>query len=359
MTEEIGTSNLLRTWANDGTVVVPSNAKIDEGWLRGEQPPHEWMNYIHNSLGQKINHALSRGVADWTSTTLYLVGSLVRHDGRVWMSFVENSNSEPSSANSDWSVVQDVRSSVVIEDISVTVGSTGDFSTINAACEELSRLRPAFQAVAPVATIVLQSGFEMTEQLLVSTGSLAWITLEGEDAIVPIIRSMLTQDIGGGNFPAFFMTRDGTLPNITAQFEMDTSGSASGRTGVLVRGGGGTFVCNGGVRNAGQDGIRMDSGAIASLLGSDFSGAAQDGGDFLSSIAFCSNANFSGAGNIGLRSRQASLVNARSVNARKGGSDSPDDFAVESGGIVNADGSSIGGTNVTPNEVTSAGIIFK
>ena len=103
MTEEIGNSELLRTWANNGTVVVPANAKIDEGWLRGEQPPHEWMNYIHNVLGQKVNHALSRGAADWNSGTEYLAGALVNRSGDIWLALAPNTNSEPSSGNSNWS----------------------------------------------------------------------------------------------------------------------------------------------------------------------------------------------------------------------------------------------------------------
>jgi hypothetical protein len=105
MTTEIGNSALLRTWANDGTVTVPSNAKIDEGWLRGEQPPHEWMNYIHNILGQKINHALSRGAADWVASTEYLAGAVVNRAGAVWLALATNTNSEPTGANSNWTQV--------------------------------------------------------------------------------------------------------------------------------------------------------------------------------------------------------------------------------------------------------------
>jgi hypothetical protein len=102
MTSEIGNSNLLRTWANDGTVVVPSNLKIDEGWLRGEQPPHEWMNYIHNVLGQKVNHALSRGAADWNSSTEYLAGAIVNRNGDLWLALATNTDSAPADANADW-----------------------------------------------------------------------------------------------------------------------------------------------------------------------------------------------------------------------------------------------------------------
>ena len=105
MPQQIGNSNLLRTWANNGTVVIPADAKIDEGWLRGEQPPHEWMNYIHNVLGQKINHALSRGAADWNSGTEYLAGAIVNRNGNVWLALSANTDSEPSAGNSNWSVL--------------------------------------------------------------------------------------------------------------------------------------------------------------------------------------------------------------------------------------------------------------
>lgn len=105
MTEQIGTSNLLRTWANNGTVVVPASAKIDEGWLRGEQPPHEWMNYIHNVLGQKVNHALSRGAADWNGGTEYLAGATVNRNGVTWLALATNTNSEPSDGNTNWAAL--------------------------------------------------------------------------------------------------------------------------------------------------------------------------------------------------------------------------------------------------------------
>ena len=338
MTEEIGTSNLLRTWANDGTVVVPANAKIDEGWLRGEQPPHEWMNYIHNSLGQKVNHALSRGVADWNSTTLYLVGSLVRHDGRAWMSFVENSNSEPSSANSDWSVVQDARSSVVDEEIVVTVGSSGDFSTIESAVEHLSRLRIGFSQSANSVRIRMLSGFAMEEQLFLFGINLSWIVLEAEDATVPIVRSALTRETDLGESPAFYAESGAFLPVIGCQFEMESSGSAAERHGIVLGAATGCQVRSGcGVRNAGGIGLKMRAGATASAGFSDFSGANGSNGVVVRNGATCA---------------------ANNANFRQGAEDSSTDARVQSGGIIVFNGGT-GGTNITPNEITSNGIIFK
>jgi len=105
MANEIGNSVLVRTWANNGSVVTPSNAKIDEGWLFGELPPAEWMNYIHNILGQKVNHALSRGAADWVGTTEYLAGAVVNHSGNIWLSLATNIDSAPSGSNANWTQI--------------------------------------------------------------------------------------------------------------------------------------------------------------------------------------------------------------------------------------------------------------
>lgn len=134
MAEEIGNSELVRTWANDGTIVVPSGAKIDEGWLRGEQPPHEWMNYIHNVLGQKINHALSRGAADWDNATEYFAGATVNRDGNLWLSLATNTNSEPEDANSNWYRVtahSEGGKSLIVPGITIT-SNTGTGAVVGA-----------------------------------------------------------------------------------------------------------------------------------------------------------------------------------------------------------------------------------
>ena len=123
MAQQIGNSELLRTWANDGTVVVPADAKIDEGWLRGEQPPHEWMNYIHNVLGQKINHMLSRGVPDWNNSTEFNPGAVVNHDDDLWLALATNTNSEPSAGNSNWARIVDQSKDANIHGLTIGLGA--------------------------------------------------------------------------------------------------------------------------------------------------------------------------------------------------------------------------------------------
>ena len=103
MAQEIGNSNLLEVWATSGQVVEPDISKIEEGWQLGEQPPHEFMNWLQNTFGAKLNHILSNGTPEWNSTTSFTVGSLVKRTGNVWIAMQPNANSEPSDGNVNWS----------------------------------------------------------------------------------------------------------------------------------------------------------------------------------------------------------------------------------------------------------------
>ena len=53
MAQEIADSTLLDTWSSDGLKVKPDISKIIEGWQLGEQPPHEYMNWLQNTFGSK------------------------------------------------------------------------------------------------------------------------------------------------------------------------------------------------------------------------------------------------------------------------------------------------------------------
>jgi len=104
MANEIGSSGLLDTWGSSGTRVEPDLTKKEQGWLAGERPAHEYMNWIHAEFGKKINHIFKNGVGAWNADTAYDAGSLVSHQGELWKSATTNTNSEPSDANSDWIV---------------------------------------------------------------------------------------------------------------------------------------------------------------------------------------------------------------------------------------------------------------
>lgn len=110
MAQEIADSTLLDTWGSSGAKVEPDISKIIEGWQLGEQPPHEYMNWLQNTFGSKLNHILKNGVASWNNETEYLAGATVQHNGNVWLCKTTNTNSEPTDVNANWKRIITVES---------------------------------------------------------------------------------------------------------------------------------------------------------------------------------------------------------------------------------------------------------
>lgn len=120
-------------------------------------------------------------------------------------------------------------------DITVTVGTGGNYSTINAALNYLvTNYYPTYLSTGtvPKATIQLLTGFAMEEQVLVEGLNLSWITITGVDAETVIVRSALVKEFGMG-FPAFGVI-NGFLPIIKQLFNMDTSGTPSFQGGIMA-----------------------------------------------------------------------------------------------------------------------------
>jgi hypothetical protein len=102
MAQTIGTSNLIDVWADSGPVVTPDISKVDEGWQLGEQPPHQFMNWLQNTFSEKLNQVLSRGAVDWNSETVWPQGAAVIRSGQLWVALQSNTNSEPTDPNTNW-----------------------------------------------------------------------------------------------------------------------------------------------------------------------------------------------------------------------------------------------------------------
>jgi len=45
-------------WGNLGNRIAPSVAKVDTGWVAGEQPPHEWENSERYQSQRRLNHCI-------------------------------------------------------------------------------------------------------------------------------------------------------------------------------------------------------------------------------------------------------------------------------------------------------------
>jgi hypothetical protein len=224
--------------------------------------------------------------------------------------------------------------SELASDITVTVGSGGQFTTINAALAYLVQTYyPVYLSTGsvPQATISLVPGFVMAEQVLITGLDLSWITITGVDAETMITRSALTRPFGG-RYPAFSAVR-GTLPVIGQLFNMDASGAAEGKEGIYCHLGRCNINAACGVKNAGNNSIYADQGSTINAVG----------------------ANASGAGAYGIFAYRGSIINADGANASGAGLD---DIYVYRGGIINARGAT-GDLSQAANTINANGIIFQ
>lgn len=213
------------------------------------------------------------------------------------------------------------------EDITVTVGSGGDFATINAAIEFLSKMRPSAQSTPVEAEISLLTGFTMAEQVLVSGVDLSWIRITGVDAETTITSASITASITDGAdnysselYPAFGVTHGGSLPKIQQMFDMGFTAQdpAQKNVGVLAFGPGSTAEVgrNCGVRRCGWYGAIANYGATIYAYESDFN-TSYGRGMFAneSSIISAREADVSNAASTGFHSSDASIIAAENATA--------------------------------------------
>ena len=228
--------------------------------------------------------------------------------------------------------------------VTLKVGSGEQFPTINAALEyAVKKYYPIFLSggTKPRVTIQLQAGFVMAEQVLVESLDLSWITITGVDAETVINRSALTTYWGHG-YPAFGVMNGGFLPIIGQLFNMDTSGSAYTRHGILAYSNSRAIVLDGrGVKNAGDWGIFAYRSSTINADGANASGAGYAGiCAHLSSTINANGANASGAGSYGIFAARSSTINADGADASGAGTWG---IFADRSSTINADGADASG----------------
>lgn len=173
--------------------------------------------------------------------------------------------------------VEDGFSSVEVANTEVTVGSGGDFATLNAALAEVSIAAPSYEFGGVTTVVRLLSGFVMSEQIHVRDIDLRWIRISSNDAEVAVDRSALSIPLEGVHVP-LFGAENATLPVIDVLFSMNTSGSGANRHGIYLYANSRAYVTPGsGVTNAGGRGLWVRKGSGANAQASIFSGAGEEG----------------------------------------------------------------------------------
>lgn len=99
MTKEIGDNLLIDSWASAGAIVEPDLSKKEVGWLSGERPTFQNMNFLQNLYAKKINYILRSGVPEWDALTPYLEHDYVVQGGTLYQAIADNTGDAPPSAN--------------------------------------------------------------------------------------------------------------------------------------------------------------------------------------------------------------------------------------------------------------------
>jgi hypothetical protein len=208
------------------------------------------------SLAAEATKTLANFNGEWSELAYYTHPSTVSHVGSLYASMQSSSGIEPGTDSDYWielnlfqklsekaqplgyasldatgkvpsSQLPEIGSGgaeTLTEEIVVTVGSGGDYSTINDALAYLSALRPAYANGGIDAKVNLLSGFVMQEPVVVSGIDLGWITIAGDDEV-----TLMDGPSMDGVLAAFSGSHGATLPTISQVFEV-----ASGI--VVVRG---------------------------------------------------------------------------------------------------------------------------
>jgi hypothetical protein len=251
----------------------------------------------------------------------------------------------------------------------VTVGTGGDYATINEAITYLSKKYPKYingnYNNRIKAEISLLTGFTMNEEVHISGLNLGWITLTSVDVEVVVLRdniiTMLPSEV-----PSVFYVERGILPVIGCLFSLSDTGTTAQRDGIVANDGGhATILPNCGFKKATRTNvfarnnstINMESG-IATYAGS-YGVHAVTGSSIYAWYADASyaalrhgfrarrgakilamNAKADNVGGSGFYASYGSFVQAGGGSALNAGENG---IYADFGGIVEADGANVTG----------------
>jgi hypothetical protein len=407
--EAIGTE---RTVFGDTTQSDSLDQNLNSFYRRGfgivdanEAPTKQDFNAVNFTNSQLIAYLHQIGVPEWNTNQEYHTDSFVNRNGELYISLSDsNIGNDPETDSVNWIIYSnnfvkktgnetingvktftespivptpttdyqtatkeyvDTNTTKILplkNNITVTVGLGGEYSTINEALEYLvETYYPAYKNTGITATINLLSGFVMQEQVLVRGLNLGWITITGEDAETIIDNTFLTinfttTDYGFSSYPAFGVSKGGTLPRIDQLFSFNVAGVGGGKHGVMAIGASAEILENKGIKDAGSNGIYATQGSTINAYSANASGAGTSGiVASQGSTINASSANASGAGTFGIYADQGSTINAYSANASGAGNSG---IYTDQGSTINAHAAT-GTLSQTANTLTNNGIIYQ
>lgn len=109
MANEVVKPDFSYQWSSGGSIVAPSNVKIQTGWT-AEVPPFQWENWSQNRQDNAILHLFQKGISEWdTASNYYFTAAGVRSyvqgsDGNIYVATADSLNQNPvtDTSNTFW-----------------------------------------------------------------------------------------------------------------------------------------------------------------------------------------------------------------------------------------------------------------
>jgi len=227
----------------------------------------------------------------------------------------------------------------------LTVGSTGDFATINDALRQADKMRPAFKANAGRVQIKLLAGFVMAEQVMLRGKDFSFVTITGDDASTNIDAAALTAvfSSGEGATSQAAFNYDGCFGPVIGQlFDMNSSGTGGQKHGLYCENGAvGHILRGGGFINCGDVGAYAKSGSTITARGCLFTGCRYGVFAFCNSHIDAAESDCSAAASNGVYANRGCTLNFHLGTATGCGGDA---IGAIRGSLVNAELAILTGT---------------
>ncbi len=130
---------IVEVWADTGAKTDPNTqyvdpTKIETGWI-AEIPFHESENFMRNRADQFLAHVNDYGVPHWDNVTEYpaIAWSRSTVDGKVYQAnnLVTAGSTEPSANATDWTLVEVISKSQLLQSYDMTNGAANDINNID------------------------------------------------------------------------------------------------------------------------------------------------------------------------------------------------------------------------------------
>lgn len=94
-------------WASEGGVAPPTLDQILSGWKQNQFPPSEISNFLQKRVDSAIAYLYQNGLPDWDKKIEYQKASLVKYEGKHYISKTVNINKVPRAESPDWTIAFD------------------------------------------------------------------------------------------------------------------------------------------------------------------------------------------------------------------------------------------------------------